>query len=97
MWLRDLYEFRTLGQVVMGVLLMPAHGHLSIEGPHEFECRGCWERRMQQGCQFLRYAFLPCQGTTRISHHPLGLLQASIVHLCLDIQCVCLFLMSSIS
>jgi hypothetical protein len=41
MWLRDLYEFGTLGQVVMGVLLMPAHGHLSIEGPHEFECRGC--------------------------------------------------------
>ncbi len=33
MWLRDLYEFGTLGQVVMGVLLMPAHGHLSIEGP----------------------------------------------------------------
>ena len=33
MWLRDLYEFGTLGQVVMGVLLMPAHGHLSIEEP----------------------------------------------------------------
>jgi hypothetical protein len=30
---------------------------------------------MPQGCQFLRYAFLPCQGTTRISHHLLGLLQ----------------------
>ncbi len=54
-------------------------------------CRGRWELRIQQGCQFLRYAFLPCQGTIGTSPHPLGLLQ----HLCLDIPCVCLF--SSIS
>jgi hypothetical protein len=32
MWLRDLYEFGTLGQVVMGVLLTSAHGHLSSKG-----------------------------------------------------------------
>jgi hypothetical protein len=46
---------------------------------------------MQQGCQFLRYAFLPCQGTIGASPHPLGLLQRLLVHLCLDIQCVCLW------
>jgi hypothetical protein len=33
MWLRDFYEFGTLGQVVMWVLLMSAHGHLRIKGP----------------------------------------------------------------
>jgi hypothetical protein len=75
MWLRDLYEFGTLGTGGNGGIADVCPWTSQYKRTNEFVCRGCWGRGMQQGCQFLRYAFLPCQGTIGASPHPLGLLQ----------------------
>jgi hypothetical protein len=91
MWLRDLYEFGTLGQVVMGVLLMSAHGHLSVKGPMSLSAGAAGSGECSKAVNSCVTPFCPAKG-------PLGLplihwvcYSASIVHLCLDIQCVCLW------
>jgi hypothetical protein len=91
MWLRDLYEFGTLGQVVMRVLLMSARGHLSIKGPMSLSAGAAGSGECSKAVNSCVTPFCPARG-------PLGLplihwvcYSASIVHLCLDIQCVCLW------
>jgi hypothetical protein len=87
MWLRDLYVFGTLGQVV---LLMPAHGHLRIKGPMSLCAGAAGSGECSKAVNSCVTPFCPARGPLG---HPLihwVCYSASIVHLCLDFQCVCL-------
>jgi hypothetical protein len=75
----------------MGVLLMSAHGHLSIKGPMSLSAGAAGSGECGKAVNSCVTPFCPARG-------PLGLplihwvcYSASIVHLCLDIQCVCLW------
>jgi hypothetical protein len=70
---------------------MPAHGHLSIEGPMSLSAGAAGSGECSKAVNSCVSPFCPARG-------PLGLplihwvcYSACIVHLCLDIQCVCLW------
>jgi hypothetical protein len=71
------------GQVVMGVLLMSAHGHLSVKGPMSLSAGAAGGGECSKAASSCVTPFCPARGPLG---HPLihwVCYSASIVHLCL--------------